>query len=63
MDRITVEPLTDPHDGSRYYQAGAGGRTAESDRVRDLPDADVRARFALAAQAVARLGERIEAAR
>jgi hypothetical protein len=63
MDRITVEPLTDPHDGSRYYRAGAGGRTAESDRVRDIPDIDVRARFALAAQAVARLGEKVEAAR
>jgi hypothetical protein len=63
MDRITVEPQTDPHDGSRYYRAGAAGRTAESDRVRDLPDTDVRARFALAAQAVARLGEQVEAAR
>jgi hypothetical protein len=63
MDRITVEPQTDPRDGSRYYRAGAAGRTAESDRVRDLPDTDVRARFALAAQAVTRLGEQVEAAR
>lgn len=63
MERITVEPLTDPHDGSRYYRAGAGGRTAESDRVRDLADSDVHARFALAAQAVARLGEQVETAR
>lgn len=63
MERITVEQLRDPSDGSRYFRAGTRGRTAESDRVRDLPDSDVHAWFALAAQAVARLGEQVEAAR
>lgn len=63
MDRIIVELDRDPADGSRFYRARdeGTGREAESDHVPRLDDRDVHARTSLAAQAVARLGERIEA--
>ncbi len=61
MKRITVELMNDPRDGSTFYVATERerGRRAESDHVRSLRD--VHAQVALATQAVARLGERIEA--
>ncbi len=59
MDRFTVELKTDPSDGTKYFVArDETGREAESDHVGGFRDAH--ARVALATQALARLGERIE---
>ena len=58
MDRFTVELKTDPSDGTKYFVARDETREAESDHVGGFRDAH--ARVALATQALARLGERIE---
>ena len=62
LERIVVELVRDPRDRSLRYRATSSpeGPVGESDRVRGFRD--VHARTSLATQAVARLGERLEAA-
>jgi hypothetical protein len=57
LERIVVELV---QDGSFFYRASSEGAVGESDRVNGFRD--VHARAALATQALARLGERLEAA-
>jgi hypothetical protein len=63
MKSITVSLLTDPTDRSVFYRASDEelGAAADSDHVPGLRDRDFHAASALAAQAVARLGERLQA--
>ncbi|MFL5797318.1 MAG: hypothetical protein ACJ77A_05225 [Actinomycetota bacterium] len=60
MKAIRVALLTDPDDRSLFYRARdlEFGVAADSDHVPGMPDQDFHAASALAAQAVARLGER-----
>ena len=62
MKSITVSLETDPSDRSVFYRATSPelGAVAESDHVRGIRDRDFHTASALAAQAVSRLGERLE---
>ena len=62
MKSITVSLETDPSDRSVFYRATSPelGAAAESDHVRRIRDRDFHTASALAAQAVSRLGERLE---
>jgi hypothetical protein len=62
MKAITVALVTDPTDRSVFYRARELelGRAADSDHVGGLRDGDYHTASALAAQAVARLGEQLE---
>ena len=64
MHRIVVELMRD-EAGALYFRARdeQTGREGESDHIMRFDVGDVHARFALAAQAVTRLGELIEAGR
>jgi hypothetical protein len=59
---ITVALMNDPSDRSLFYRAREleEGVYADSDHVRGMRDGDYHEASALAAQAVARLGERLE---
>jgi hypothetical protein len=63
MKAITVALMTDPADHSQFYRARELelGTAADSDHVPAIRDRDFHAASALAAQAVARLGDRLEA--
>jgi hypothetical protein len=63
MNAITVALMTDPADRSLFYRAREleMGTAADSDHVPSIRERDFHAASALAAQAVARLGERLEA--
>ena len=65
MKAITVALMSDPSDRTMFYRAREleGGIHADSDRVRRLDRRDYHMSSALAAQAVARLGERLESGR
>jgi len=62
MKAITVALLTDPSDRTLFYRAREleVGVSADSDHVPGLREADFHTASALASQAVARLGERLE---
>jgi len=62
MKAITVALVTDPADRTLFYRAREleRGTAADSDHVRSLRDGDFHTASALAAQAVSRLGERLE---
>ena len=64
MKSITVALLTDPADRTLFYRASAAelDAAADSDHVKAIRDRDFHTASALAAQAVARLGERLESA-
>jgi hypothetical protein len=63
MNSITVTLMDDPTDRTVFYRAAdaSWGATADSDHVPSIPDRDFHSASALAAQAVSRLGERLEA--
>ncbi|HXJ64433.1 MAG TPA: hypothetical protein VNN79_11820 [Actinomycetota bacterium] len=63
MKSISVDLLDDPTDRTVFYRASDAslGVAADSDHVKTIPDGDFHAASALAAQAVSRLGERLEA--
>ena len=63
MDAITVALMKDPIDRTVFYRARelGSGAAADSDHVPGIREGDVHQASALAAQAVARLGERLEA--
>jgi hypothetical protein len=63
MKAITVALMTDPADRSLFYRAREleQGTAADSDHVPSIRERDFQTASALAAQAVARLGERLEA--
>jgi hypothetical protein len=65
MKAITVALVTDPADRSVFYRARELelGAAADSDHVPGLRDGDFHTASALAAQAVSRLGERLESGR
>ncbi len=62
MKAITVALMTDPSDRTLFYRAREleNGAWADSDHVRGLRDRDYHTASALASQAVARLGEKLE---
>ena len=62
MKAITVALMNDPSDRSLFYRAREleDGTYADSDHIGGLRDGDYHTASALAAQAVARLGERLE---
>jgi len=63
MNSITVTLMDDPTDRTVFSRAAdaSRGATADSDHVRAIRDRDLHTASALAAQAVSRLGERLEA--
>ena len=63
MKAITVALMTDPADRSVFYRARELelGAAADSDHVPSIREHDFHTASALAAQAVARLGDRLEA--
>jgi hypothetical protein len=63
MKSITVALLDDPADRTVFYRASDAsmGVAADSDHVAEIRDRDFHTASALAAQAVTRLGERLEA--
>lgn len=62
MQSITVALETDPADRTVFYRARSPelGTTADSDHVPSIREGDFHTASSLAAQAVARLGERLE---
>ncbi len=64
MNAITVALMTDPSDRSLFYRGREteNGVWADSDHVRGLHERDYHTMSALASQAVARLGEKLESA-
>jgi hypothetical protein len=64
MERITIRLVRDPDERTTYYRASdEHGNEGDSDHLRRIDESDVHAMYALAAQAVSRLGEKLEAAR
>ena len=63
MKSISVDLQDDPIERTVFYRASDAslGVAAESDHVPAIRDGDYHAASALAAQAVSRLGERLEA--
>ena len=65
MKAITIALMKDPFRRTVFYRAREldGGVHADSDHVKRLEKGDYHTSSALAAQAVARLGERLESGR
>jgi hypothetical protein len=64
MNSITVTLMDDPTDRTVFYRASdpAQGAAADSDHVPGIREGDFHTASSLAAQAVTRLGERLETA-
>lgn len=63
MKSITVALMDDPTDRTVFYRASDAslGAAADSDHVKAIRERDYHTASSLAAQAVSRLGERLEA--